>query len=195
MELDKTIKERRSVRKFKEKKPNWRDILDCVDGMRYSPMAGGNFTLKFILVDDKDKIEKLAEAAQQDFISQTDYVLVVCSNPSRTVNAYEKRGEIYCRQQAGAAIQTFLLKITEAGLATCWIGHFIDEQVKRILKIPEKINVEAMFPVGYEFKKPVTKRIKSDLDIDLYFNEYKNKKMRRVRKIEGIRTGRTKDRK
>lgn len=193
MELDKAIKNRISVRKFKEKKPDWREILDCIDSMRYVPMAGDNFTLKFILVDDKEKIEKLATAAQQDFISETKYVLVVCSDPSRTVNAYKERGEIYCKQQAGAAIQTFLLKITEAGLATCWIGHFIDEQVKRVLKIPEKINVEAMFPIGYEFRKPVTRKIKADLDTALYFNIYKNKKMKEIRKPEGRRIGVSKE--
>ena len=195
MELDEAIKNRRSVRKFKDKKPNWRDILDCIDSMRYNPMAGDNFTLKFILVDDKEKIEKLAKAAQQDFMSETKYVLIVCSDPARTVNAYEERGEIYCRQQAGAAIQTFLLKITEVGLATCWIGHFIDEQVKRELKIPEKINVEAMLPIGYEFKEPVTRRIKSNLDNALYFNIYKNKKMRKIRKIEGRKIGISKEKK
>jgi len=195
MELDKAIKNRISVRKFKEKKPDWRDILDSVDSMRYAPMAGDNFTLKLILVEDKEKIEKLATAAQQDFINQTKYVLVVCSDPTRTVNAYEKRGETYCKQQAGAAIQTFLLKITEAGLATCWIGHFIDEQVKRVLKIPEKINVEAMFPIGYEFRKPVTRKIKADLDTALYFNEYKNKKMKKMRKPEGRKIGVSKEKK
>jgi len=195
MELDKAIKERRSVRKFKDKKPNWRDILDCIDSMRYTPMAGDNFTLKFILVDDKEKIEKLAEAAQQDFIAETKYVLVVCSDGSRTINAYGKRGEMYCKQQAGAAIQTFLLKIAEAGLATCWIGHFIDEQVKRELKIPEKIEVEAMLPIGYEFKKPLTRKIKSDLDRALYFNSYKNTQMKKIRKPEGIKIGVSKDRK
>ena len=195
MELDKIIKSRRSVRKFKDKKPNWRDILDCIDSMRYTPMAGGNFTLKFILVDDKEKIEKLAAAAQQDFINQAKYVLVICSDPFRTVNAYEKRGEIYCKQQAGAAIQTFLLKISEVGLATCWIGHFIDEQVKRVLKIPEKINVEAMLPIGYEFRKPVTRKIKADLDTALYFNIYKNKRMKNVRRPEGRRIGISKEKK
>lgn len=194
MELDKAIKNRISVRRFKEKKPDWRDILDCIDSIRYAPMAGDNFTLKLVLVDDKEKIEKLATAAQQDFISETKYVLVVCSDPTRTVNAYKERGEIYCRQQAGAAIQTFLLKIEEAGLATCWIGHFTDEQVKRVLKIPEKINVEAMFPIGYEFRRPVTRKIKADLDTALYFNEYKNKKMRKIRRPEGRRIGISKER-
>ena len=74
-------------------------------------------------------------------------------------------------------------------MATCWIGHFTDEQIKRVLKIPEKINVEAMFPIGYEFRKPVTRKIKADLDNSLYFNEYKNKKMKKIKRFEGEKIG------
>ena len=56
MELDKAIKSRTSVRKFNSKKPNWRNIIECIDAARYAPMAGGNYTLKFILVDEPEKI-------------------------------------------------------------------------------------------------------------------------------------------
>ena len=182
MDLDKAIKSRISVKKFKGKKPDWRDIIEIIDSMRSSPMAGNNFSLKFILVDDKEKIKKISEAAQQPFISQTSYVLVVCSIYSRTINSFGKRGEIYLRQQAGAAIQNFLLKIQEKKLATCWIGYFVEEQIKRELKIPENINVEALFPIGYEFEKPKQKQ-KIGLDEILYFNEYKNKRMKKPKKL------------
>lgn len=178
MDLDKVIQSRKSTRKFSKKKPNWRNILECIDSARYAPMAGNNYSLKFILVDDEEKINEIAKASQQQFISQAKYVLVVCTDSSRTANAYGKRGEIFCRQQAGAAIQNFLLKIEEYGLATCWIGYFVEEQIKRILKIPANINVEALFPIGYEYQKARTRRIKIDLDRILYFNSYKNKKMK-----------------
>ncbi len=184
MELDSAIKSRRSVRKFKSKEPDWREIIECIDSMRFAPMAGDNFTPKIILVDDREKIEKIAKAAQQDFILQAKYVVVVCSNPFRTVNEYGKRGEKYSRQQAGATIQNFLLKLEEAGLSTCWIGHFVDEQIKTELKIPEEINVEAVFPIGYGIKKPSAKE-RVNMDSILYFNKYGNKKMKEPRKIEG----------
>ena len=177
MKLDKAIKLRKSTRKFTSKKPDWKDIIECIDATRYAPMAGGNFSLKFILVSDLQKIQELAQAAQQDFLNQAKYVLVVCSKKARTINAYEERGKIYARQQAGAAIQNFLLKIEEKGLATCWIGHFVNSQVKIILKIPEDVDVEAMFPIGYEFEKKFTRRAKVDIDQILYFEEYNKKKM------------------
>lgn len=182
MELDKAIRSRKSTRKFSNMKPDWRDILECIDSMRHTPMAGNNFSLKFILVDDKEKIQKISECAQQPFIAETDYVVVVYSNPSRTLNSFGEKGKVYLRQQAGAAIQNFLLKITDKGLATCWIGHFVEEQIKDALKIPKTSNIEALFPIGYAFKKK-KKRKKIELDTVLSFNNSKNKKMKKPREI------------
>lgn len=181
--LDKIIHNRRSVRKFKSTKPDWRTIIECIDSMRYAPMAGNNFSLKFILVDDEKKINELARASQQEFLKQTKYVLVVCTTPTRTELSFEERGKNYLKQQAGAAIQNFLLKITESGLSTCWVGHFVDSEVKDILTIPKDIQVEALFPIGYAFKKPESKRI-IDLDAVLYFNKYGNKKMNTPHRVD-----------
>lgn len=181
--LDKIIHNRRSIKKFKSTKPDWREIIECIDAMRYAPMAGNNFSLKFILVDDEKKIAELTKASQQEFIKEAQYVLVVCTTPGRTEISYGERGKNYLKQQAGAAIQNFLLKITEYKLATCWVGHFVDEQVKDILSIPKDMNVEALFPIGYPMKKPESKRI-IDLDNVLYFNKYGNKKMNNPPKID-----------
>jgi nitroreductase len=179
MELNRAIKGRHSVRKFSNKKPNWRTIIECIDSARYAPMAGNNYTLKFILVNDEEKIKKLTEASQQKHVGEVKYIVVACSNASRTCNKYGKEnGEIWARQQAGAAIQNFLLRVEESGLATCWVGYFVEGQVKRILKIPADWNVEALFPVGYEYSKSKTRKAKIDLDRILYFNYYDNKKMK-----------------
>jgi len=134
-------------------------------------------TIKLILIDDKDTIERVSDAAQQHFIYQVDYLLVVCSDNKFVKKAYRTRGEKYSRQQAGAFIQNFLLKITEAGLATCWVGAFSDREIKEILNIPENIEIEAIFPIGYELGK-AKKRLKPDLESMLYFNKWKNTKMK-----------------
>jgi len=178
MELNKAIQTRHSVRKFSNKKPDWRDIIECINAARFAPMAGGNFTVKFIVVGNKEKIQKIADAAQQNFIAEANFVVVVCSDPLRPLNAYGKQGEVYSRQQAGAAIENFLLKIQERKLATTWVGYFVESIIKETLKIPDHVNVEAIFPIGYEFKKTASK-IKIDLDSILYFEEYRNKRMRK----------------
>lgn len=177
MDLTKTIENRKSTKKFSTKEPKWRDIIACIDVTRYAPMAGNNYSLRFIIVDDKNIIDKLAEAAEQPFIRQAHYVVVAVTNPLKTVNAYEERGRAFLRQQAGAAIQNFLLKIEEKKLATCWIGYFVEYLVKEALKIPDNINVEAMFPIGYEAEKPKTRKLKIELDKILFFNKYGERRM------------------
>jgi len=184
MELMQTIKKRKSVKKFKTKKPDWRDIIECIDATRYAPMTGNNFTLKFVIIKNKETIQKLADASQQPFITQAHYVVVVCSNPTRTLNMFEERGKKYLKQQAGAAIENFLLKIEEKGLATTWVGHFVDYLVKEAINIPSNIEVEALFPIGYESNPKTSKKRKIDLDNILYFEKYGNKKMKSPRIVK-----------
>jgi len=183
MQLDKVIKERKSVRKFLDKKPDWRKIIEAIDVARYSPLAGNISTLKFILLDDKEKIQKIAECCQQDFISQCHYVVVVCSKSSLLENEFSEKARDYNKQQVGAAIENFLLKIVDLGLDTCWVGAFSEDMIKRELEIPENVEVEAVFPIGYEMGK-CKKCRKIDLDNILYFNKYKNKKMKPPKKIQ-----------
>jgi nitroreductase len=42
-----------------------------------------------------------------------------------------------------------VLTATEEGLGTCWIGSFNENQVKRLLKIPENLRVIALMALGY----------------------------------------------
>ena len=183
MDLDKAIKERHSVKEFSTKKPNWRDIIECIDVARFSPAAGKNFVMKFIVINDKDKIEKISEAAQQSFINKAQYIVVACSNPSRLANAFGERGEIYSKQQAGAAIQNFLLKITEKKLSTCWVGHFEESQIKKIVGATGETTIEAIFPIGYEIKKSSPSK-KIELDRILYFEKYGKSKMKKTEKLD-----------
>ncbi len=177
MELLSAIKKRHSTHKFSSKKPDWRDIIEAIDYSRYAPMAGNIYNLKWIVVEDKEKIQKIAEACQQNFIASAHYLVVACSNSKLTVNSFGKRGEKYTRQQSGAAIQNFLLALEERGLSTCWVSHYVDPQINRALSIPKNIEIEAVFPIGYDYNKPKSK-LRIALDKILYFHGWGNPKMR-----------------
>lgn len=178
MEFRNLIKKRASIKHYLTKKPDWRKIVQAIDAARYVPLAGNINALKFILVRDKKKIEAIKQATQQKFVGDAHYIVVAVSNTGKLVQSYNKRGEIYARQQAGAAIQNFLLAITDLGLATCWVGYFDDNAVKRELKIPDNHVVEAIFPVGKAAAGARKKsRKKVDLENVIYFDKWKNTKM------------------
>jgi len=188
MDLTKAIKTRKSVRRFSEKKANWRDVIKAIDMARFAPMAGNQFSLKFLLISDSKKIGKLAEASQQDFVGKTNCVVVVCSEVDNVKRSYEEFGEKFSHQQAGAAIQNFLLKCTELDLATCWVGFFDDYTVRDVLQIPKNVIIEAIFPVGLETKIKTPEKKKAELENYIFFDKWGQKEMiaKEVVSIEAV---------
>ena len=79
-------------------------------------------------------------------------------------------------------LHRLLLFVVEKGLSTCWVGMFVESQVKELLKIPKEVNVEAILPIGYSNEKP-EKKAKIELDSILYFNKYGEKEMKQIKKL------------
>ncbi|GAG12450.1 unnamed protein product, partial [marine sediment metagenome] len=164
MDVDKAIKERHSVRNYSDKKVGLKDVVHIMDAGRLAPAAGNVHTIRFVLVEDKDMKRKIAKAAlSQHFLEKAQYVIVVCSDVKRMRKAYGERGLIYARHQAGAAIENMLLKIVSLGMGSCWVGAFHEATVKKLLKIPQELIIEALIPVGYSAGRRVERK-KHDLD-------------------------------
>lgn len=51
------------------------------------------------------------------------------------------------------ALENMVLAATAEGLGTCWIGGFIEEDVKRLLEIPKGFKIVALLAVGYSREK------------------------------------------
>jgi len=158
MNLNEVIKKRRSIRQFKSKKVHWEKILEAIDTSSKISLAGNINNLKFIIIEKQKTKNELAKNCQQYWIADAPIIIAVCSDETKLERMYHERGKIYSRQQVGAAIQNLILKLTELGLSTCWVGAYADELIKQILEIPEYINLEAILPIGYP--KGKTKLIK-----------------------------------
>ena len=89
MELKEAINKRHCVRKFKLKGCSSRDIVTILDSAMKAPCAGDLFSVRMILVEDKETKAKLSEAAlDQDFIARVSHVVVVCSDGKQTKRMY-----------------------------------------------------------------------------------------------------------
>ena len=175
MELDKIIRKRKSVRSFTATNPSWKYISDAIESTLQNPFAGNHNNLKFLIIEDEEIIKKISKIAEQSWISQAGILIVVCSNDAQLESLYGERGRIYSRQQAGAAIQTLLLKLVDLGLSSCWVGAFTDEILKEALNIPQHIQIEAIIPVGYEnpeHKK--SKPHKKELENSIFWENWNN---------------------
>jgi|WetSurMetagenome_2_1015567.scaffolds.fasta_scaffold87833_2 nitroreductase len=172
MDFDTVIRNRKSVRKFRNKKVNFRYLMDAIDAALQGPYPDNHNHLKFLIVEDKTKIVKIAEQCEQNWIQTAPVLIVVCSDDSHLEKVYDLRGRVYSRQTAGSAIHAVLLKLTDLKVGSCWVGAYSDKGIKKILEIPDEVQVEAVIPVGFsEDKKEKSK--KADLERVLFWEKWR----------------------
>ena len=167
---------RASVKKFSTKKPAPEMISAGINAAETAPSAGNTQCLLYIMVDDPETIEQLAKACRQDFVRKMPWVVVILSNPQQFKKLFDHRAPKFMGHYVGAAIENFLLKMVDQGLATNWIGSFSDVTIQNLFGIPDGIGIEALIAVGYELKsRPTKQRVRYALDNRLFFGGWGNK--------------------
>jgi len=176
MDLISAIKSRKSVKHFDKKVPDWRKVIQAIDFTRFSPMAGNMFSVKFTIIEDRKKIEKIADACQQGFVADAGSLIVITSNREKVKKMFDANEKGFAQQQAGAVIQNLLLALTEKKIASCWVGFFDDDLVREAVKVPSEEEIEAVIALGFEAKIKTSKKPKPELENLVYFEKYGTKK-------------------
>ncbi len=155
MECMEAIKERRSIRRFKDNAVEKKIIEELLSAAQMAPSAGNIQARDFIVISDKLTKQKLTKAAlDQSFIKEAPIVIVAVANVERSSRIYRSRGELYAIQDATAAVMNLLLAAHSMGLGTCWVGAFDELRVGELLGLPDKTIPIAIIPVGYYDEKP-----------------------------------------
>jgi len=171
MQFDSVVKKRKSVRSFTNKKASWKDVLEAVDAAIQGPFASNQNNLKFLIVEEKEMIEEIADLCEQDWIKDSGILVVLCSDDEYLEDIHGEHGRVFSRQQAGAAIQTLMLKLTDLGLGSCWVGAYDEEVIRRKLGIPKEKQIEAIVPIGHE-RVTEKKKHKKKLENVLYWEKW-----------------------
>ncbi len=159
MDVFTAISQRSSVRAYKETDIGEDKLKKVLEAGRLSPSASNRQDWKFIIVKSKETRKKLANAAfGQAFIGEAPVVVVACATESKSIMAC---GQPAYTVDLSIAFSFMILEAWELGLGTCWIGAFKEEEVKKILKVPEQVRVVAMSPLGYPNQAPSQKSRKS----------------------------------
>jgi len=144
------FKERRTIREFKVKPISENDLHDILDAARWAPSAGNLQNWRFIVVKDPDQKQEVAAAClDQYWMADAPIIVVVCSQPEKMKETYGEQAEIYAIQSSAAAIENLLLSAWSKGIGSAWVGAFSEEELKRILGIPEGIDIHAVIALGY----------------------------------------------
>ncbi|MAF35689.1 hypothetical protein CL622_01055 [archaeon] len=176
MDLDQALHNRHSCKRYTTKRVGWKKLHAILTAGRLAPSAGNLQPWRFIVItNQKTKSEIAGCCLKQYWLTEAPVLIFVCADSANIKRHFGVRGELYTIQSCSAAIENMLLKATDLGLGSCWVGAFDETSVKRVLNIPDEIRPQAVLSIGYPDEKPEPKQ-RFPVELVTYYEEYGNTK-------------------
>ncbi len=175
MELKECIKERRSIRKFKNEFVDDNIIIDAIDSTRFYPSWKNSQTVRFILVKDKNIKSEIANCVlgfqhNTDIINNAPELVVVLTK--KGISGYEKdgspttsKGSHFESFDAGLATQNLMLLLHEKGVGSVVLGIYDEDKIKEVLSLDDTLSISCLLPIGYPLENALCPRRKEVNDI------------------------------
>jgi nitroreductase len=156
MDVYEAIKTRTSVRGYRSTPVEDDKLKRILDAARLAPSGKNGQPWSFIVIKDLETRKKLVGACKgQSYVGEAPVVVAVCG---REELAYQKMGGYWnsLPVDIGISLEHLMLAAAAEGLGTCWIGAFIEGDVREILGVPAEVKIVALTPVGYPKGERVT---------------------------------------
>jgi len=159
MDVKKAIENRRSIRKYQDKDVPDDLIRKLIDSARLAPSGNNAQPSSYFIVKDIETKNKLRENKifKQSFVYQAPTIIVCCANPdtySKHNEELDDSNKIRAIRDLSISSSFLVLRATELGLGTCYVGWIEKEKIKKVLDIPETYIVPYVVTVGYPAEKP-----------------------------------------
>jgi F420 biosynthesis protein FbiB-like protein len=178
------IKKWRSIRKYFSRPVSTEILSEILEAASWAPSAHNAQPWRFIVLIDealkRDLPEAMANAWMADMIkdgtpaevrenmikasverfTRAPVLVVACLSMNDMIRYADELRQKCERdlavQSLGAAIQNMLLVAHSKGLGACWFCApiFCKDTVRKVLKIPEDVEPQALITIGYPAEKP-----------------------------------------
>ncbi len=179
-----SIKERRSIRKYSSRKVSIDALRQVLEAAGCAPSAHNAQPWRFIVVIAASLKRELSKAMADVWIAcmikngvasevrenqreasvkrftRAPVLIVACLTMKDMLRyadeSRQKSERDLAVQSLGAAIQNMLLAAHANGLSACWFCAplFCKETVRRVLKVPDDVEPQALITLGYPAEKP-----------------------------------------
>jgi nitroreductase len=148
MEVQEALLNRRSIRKYKERKISKKDVDKILKAAMYAPSAMNLQAWHFVVIDDNEiLIEIVNSIPYAEMLKQSAAAILVCGD------SLIEKNESWLLQNCSASIQNILISAYGLGLGSCWIAiHGMDDVYKNVkaqFKLPKNIVPVALISLGY----------------------------------------------
>lgn len=161
MDAIEMIKERRSVRNFKDEKVSRETMTQIVELCRWAPSWANFQVARYTISDNEEIIARIAQQGVKNFaynmktlvnakgVAVISYVKGKSGKLNYDIDdcSTSQSWEVF---DAGIATQTFCLAAHALGVGTCIFGVIDSQAIAQIVELPENETVAALVVYGYE---------------------------------------------
>jgi nitroreductase len=152
-EVLRTIKNRRTIRRFKSDPIEEEKLQAILDAGRWAPSFSNLQPWKFIVIKDQNLKKALDKAARESVlhlgINEAPVIILVCVD--------RRIDPLHAIEAGAAATQNMTLAATSLGLGAGWIGIWGTEaeaSIQKIFKLPETVRAVSLLPLGIPDESP-----------------------------------------
>ena len=174
------VRLRRSVRGYASRSVEPEKLERCLEAARLAPSACNAQPWTFIVVDDAELKNQLADATADRWLPLNHWtkqapvhvvIVVERANLTSRIGAKVKKRD-FSWMDVGIAAEHFCLQAAAQWLGTCMLGWFKEERVRRLLHIPSSKRVGLIITVGYPEQALTSPKIRKPLDRMVRRNRY-----------------------
>ena len=155
------IRKRRSVREYTGDPIPREDLETIIDAGRMAASGYNHQPWDFIVITNREMIEKLKIAAR--WMDKAGAIIAVVLDPTAK----------YWLEDGSAAIENILIAATALGYGTCSLEGYtlpLEDEFKTLLKVPAEKRLLTLIPVGVPVSWP--EKEKKPLDAVLHWETY-----------------------
>jgi nitroreductase len=153
MELYSGLLSRRSIRKYTGEKIDDDVIMSIVKAGMFAPSANNTRPWHFIIVNDRDRLEKIMKAhPYSSMLAKASHAIVICGDETL------QNGPGYYPLDCSAATQNILLAAHAKGYGAVWLG--VEPRIERkeaiseIFGLPPHVHPVSIVSIGIPVKIP-----------------------------------------
>jgi len=165
MSLLNVILSRRSIRKYENKEIPQEILQQILEAGRQAPSAVNRQPFRFVVVKDHEIMKELCDNLITRFIKYAPVAIVGCADVKSLLTGK------WAVVDTTIAMQNMVIAAWTLGIGSCWIGACNEEEVKKMLKIPDKWKVVALITLGYPVEQPKPRKKKPIEDL-FNFNSF-----------------------
>lgn len=172
------IRERRSIRKFKETPVDHALLEEIIETASYAPSWKHTQIARYVAIEGSLK-DKIGAECTPDYPHNGTIIanapLLIALTFIKGRSGFERDGSFSTPKNAGwqmfdagIAAQSFCLAACDKGLGSVILGIFDEARAASLLELPDNQELAALIPVGYPDESPVAPKRKPVSDLLLY---------------------------